>query len=198
MSIEKVKEKILSKAEKEAKEILTRAKAELDKEKALFLQEKSEEFERRFEKAVRDIENEIKRRIDQEKVLADRKVLAVKRKFIEETFTLVAEKLGSMKKRDYLKFLENLIIRDAPMGESELILNERDRKLIDGKLLEKINKKLGKNRQVKLSEKTVEIRGGCLMRGNEIEIDDSFETLINDERERSEIEIVKKLFGDEQ
>ncbi len=197
MSIDKVKEKILLKAEKEAEEILSRAKAEIEKEKNIFLEEKRKEFDERFEKAVRKIENELKRKIDQEKLLADRKILEVKRKFIDDVFERVMEKLTSMKKDDYLKFLENLIVKDAPVGESEIILNEKDKKLFSKSLIERINKKIGKERKVKLSNKIAEIKGGCIIRGNEVEIDDSFETLVNDERERSEIETAKQLFGDE-
>ncbi len=196
MSIEKVREKILQKAEKEAEEILSRAKEEIEKEKELFLKEKQAEFENKLEKAIRDIESDIRRRIDQVKLLADREILTVKRKFIDETFGLAMEKFLSMDKKDYLKFLEKLILRDAPSGKSELVLNKKDRELFNERLLKSINKKLGKDRTVTLSDRTAEIKGGCIIRGDEVEIDDSLETLVNDERERSEIEIVKKLFGE--
>lgn len=197
MSIDKVKEKILQKAEKEAEEILSRAKEEIEKEKALFLKEKQAELEERLEKASREIEDEIRKKIDREKLLAEREILAVKRKFIDETFNLTTQKFLSMDKKSYLKFLENLILKDAPPGKSELVLNKRDRELFDEKLLKSINRKLGKERTIALSGRTAEIKGGCVIRGNEVEIDDSLETLINDEREHSEIEIVKKLFGEE-
>ncbi len=196
MSIEKVKEKILSTAEKEAEDYLSRIKEEIDSERKAFIEKKEAEFKEKFEKALHRIEEEKRKKLDSEKLLFERKTLSVKRKFIDEVFSLALEKISSLDKEKYQKFLTALVVKDAPKGKSELVLNERDKKTFGKKVVSEAKKHLGKDREIILSGKTANIKGGCIIRGNEIEIDDSLETLISDEREKSEIEIAKKLFGD--
>ena len=196
MSIEKVEERIINKGKKEAESFLSEEKAKIDKEKKLFAASKKEEFEAKFKEALLKIENEAKRKVDQKKIEADREILSKKRAMIDELFELVMKKLSSLDSKTYKKFMEGLILRDAPKGSSVILVNKKDVSLFNENFISSLNKKLGKDRKVSLSSVTVDIKGGCILKGNEVEIDDSMETLLSDERELEEISIASDLFGE--
>ncbi len=196
MSIEKVKERIINKGKKEAESFLSEEKAKIDKEKKLFAISKKEEFEAKFKEALFKIENEAKRKVDQKRIEADREVLSKKRAMIDELFELVMKKLSSIDSKTYKKFIEGLILRDAPKGSSVILVNKKDVSLFNENFISSLNKKLGKDRKASLSSATVDIKGGCILKGNEVEIDDSMETLLSDERELEEISIARDLFGE--
>ena len=197
MSIEKVEERIINKGKKEAEIFLSEEKAKIDKEKKLFDVSKKEEFEKKRKEALLKIENEAKRKADRRKLEADREILSKKREMIDELFEAAIKKLSSLDLKTYKKFVEGLILKDAPKGKSIVMVNKKDISLFTDSILSSLNKKLGKDREISLSSKTVNIKGGCILKGNEIEIDDSIETLLSDEREQDEISIANDLFGED-
>ncbi len=197
MSIEKVKERIIEKAQAEAKEFLLKEKEEIEKEKKLYRESLKEEFDRKLKTELGKIENEVKRKIDQKKLELDRAVLSKKRVMLDELFALAMEKFLSIDSAKYAEFLEKLILKDAPVGDSLIIVNEKDKKIVNDKFIAKLNKKLGKGRKVALSDETAQIKGGCIIKSNDVEIDDSIETLLSDERDSNEMEIAKSLFGED-
>ncbi len=195
MSIEKVKERIVEKAQFEAKEFLLKEKKKIEKEKELYRESLKEEFNERLKVELGKIENDVKRKIDQKKLELDRAVLSKKRAILDEIFSLALKKFLSIDSANYAEFLEKLILNDAPLGESFIVVNKKDKKIINEKFIAKLNKKLGKGRKVSLSDETAEIKGGCIIKSKDVEIDVSIETLLADERDSSEMEIAKSLFG---
>ncbi len=57
-----------------------------------------------------------------------------------------------------------------------------------------MKKELGESRESVISEQTVDIKGGCIIKGEEVEINDSIEVILEDLKEKYEIEISKELF----
>jgi vacuolar-type H+-ATPase subunit E/Vma4 len=197
MSIERVKERILSKSKREAEAFLSSEKEKIEKEKEHFANQKKAEFEEKLKNALSKIENERNRELDQKELELDRKILSKKRAMIDELFEIALHKLSTLDKNKYKKFIESLILKDAPKGKSLIMVNKEDLSLFDDNFILNLNKKIGKGREISLSSETVSIKGGCIIRGNEVEIDDSIESLIADERESKEMSIAKSLFGED-
>ncbi len=196
MSIEKIKDKILSKAKEEADVYLSEERKKIENERKMFVEQKNAEIENETKKTLLKMDNDKKRKIGRESMRVEREILARKRALIDELFTIVEGKFVLLDKKLYKEFLINLIVNDAPIGNAEIMVNENDSVLFDKKLVSEINKKLGDGKNISLSDKTANIKGGCIIKGNELEIDDSIETLLKDEREREEMSLAKELFGE--
>ncbi len=196
MSIEDIKKRILDKAESEANLIVNKARERIKEEKNTFENEQKAIFSERAQKEIEKIRSDLKKRIDQEKLKESRAILKKKNELLEGLFSEVIEKIASLPKKQYKKFLVDLIMRDAPKGKSVLFLNKKDMGLFTEKVISEINKSLGKEREITLGTHTVDIKGGFMLKGEEVEIDDSLETIVKDVKEKEEIRISKELFGD--
>lgn len=196
MSVEDIKKRILDKAESEANLIINKARERIKEEKNTFENEQKKIFSERMQKEIEKIHNELKKRIDQEKLKESRAILKRKNELLESLFSEVIEKIASLPKTQYKKFLVDMIVKDAPKGKSVLFLNKKDAGLFTEKVISEINKSLGKGREIALGNHSIDIKGGFILKGEEVEIDDSLETIVKDVKEKEEIRISKELFGD--
>ena len=196
MSVEEIKKRILNKAESEANLIVNKARERIKEEKNTFESEQKTIFSERTQKEIEKINSELKKRIDQEKLKESRAILKRKNELLEGVFSEVIEKIASLPKAQYKKFLIDMIVKDAPKGKSVLFLNKKDMGLFPEKVISEVNKSLGKGREIVLGTHPVDIKGGFILKGEEVEIDDSLETIVKDVEEKEEIRISKELFGD--
>ncbi|MCD6106853.1 MAG: hypothetical protein J7J57_01345 [Caldisericaceae bacterium] len=195
MSIKKLEKRIEDKAIEEAKLFLNNEKKKNIEELKKFKESKEKELSIRVGKLLSDMENETKKRIVQEIRKLERILLEEKRTLLNALFLQVEDQISSIKKDLYLNFVKKLILRDAPIGESILFVNKRDYKFFNKKFIDDINEELQKSKRgIKLSKKTIDIKGGCILKGNEIEVDDSISSLVGELREEEEIVVAKELF----
>jgi len=195
MSIEKLKKRIEDKAIEEAKLFLDNEKKKNLEEFKKFKESKEKELSIRVGKLLSDMESETKKRIVQETRKLERILLEEKRTLLDALFLQVEDQISSIKKDLYLNFIKKLILRDAPIGESILLVNKDDYEFINKKFIDNINEELQKSKRgIKLSEKTIDIKGGCILKGSEIEVNDSISSLVGELREKEEIDVAKELF----
>ena len=168
---EKTMEEIISKAKMEAEEIIKQA----------------------AEKDAKDRESLKSRKVSAAELQARKMILGAKQEAIQKSFDLALEKLKSMPEDKYLNYLTEEIIK-IPANEGIIILNQRDRNKIGEKLISAVNQRL--NAQVyKLSDKTINASGGFLLRSGNIEINNTFETLLNSVRDDLTSEVANALFS---
>jgi V/A-type H+-transporting ATPase subunit E len=196
MGIENIKQRILDKAKSEASLLISKEKEKIKEEKKAFEEQQKLLFSQKEEKELEKIQSELKKRIEQENLKKDRLLLEKKKYLLDKFFLEIEEKIADLPEKQYKEFLVDLILRDAPKGRSLLFVREKDKKLFTKKLLLEINNKLGNDREIILSEEPANIKGGFILKGAEVEIDDSVEMLVKDLREKEEIVIAKKLFGE--
>ncbi len=195
MSIKKLEKRIIDKATEEAKLFLDNEKKKNLEELKKFKEIKNKEFSIRIEKLLSGIKNEAKKKIDSEERKLERSLLEEKRILLDTLFLQVEDKIFSIRIGLYLNLIKKLILRDAPIGESVLFVNKRDYKFINEKFIDDIDKELKKSkRSIKLSTKVIDIKGGCILKGSEIEVDDSISSLVEELREKEEIDVAKELF----
>jgi V/A-type H+-transporting ATPase subunit E len=100
--------------------------------------------------------------------------------------------LRSMRTEEYIIFLTNQIIA-IPKCEGYLILNESDREKIGEKLINSVNEKLN-GKKVILSNETQKASGGFVLKRGNIEINSTFETILNSMKDELTGEIASALF----
>jgi len=194
MSLDKVHARIMEKANLEASKIIEEVKAEIYKEIENFRKEQELKFEEAKKKVFIDLRNRFKMKLDVERINLERADLIEKREILDALFRKVEEELLSINSDQYFKFLSSLLKRDIPAGKSTIFLNKKDLEVYGKKLSNFLKKELSKSRESVISEQNVDIKGGCIIKGEEVEINDSIEVILEDLKEKYEIEISKELF----
>jgi vacuolar-type H+-ATPase subunit E/Vma4 len=194
MSLDKVHARIIEKANLEASKIIEEAKADIDKEIENFRKEQELKFEEAKKKFFIDLGNQLKVKLDVERINLERADLIEEREILEALFRKVEEELLSINSDQYFKFLSSLLKKDIPAGKSTIFLNKKDLEAYGKKLSNLLKKELGKNKGSVISEQNVDIKGGCIIKSEEVEINDSIEVILEDLKEKYEIEISKELF----
>ena len=194
MSIDIVREKIISSAKSKAEEMKKKAQEEIDAELKKFEQTLEYEFNEKLAEKRKEIDEEIKREKSVELLKLDREKLFKKKEIMDKFFSSLFAELKKNEEK-YLAFILGLIKRDA-VQDSTVYLNEEDYKKFGQKVKDYINRQF-KGKNVTLSNSFVNIKGGCIIRAASFEVDDSLESIVADFRAAHEIEIAGELFGNE-
>ena len=193
---ERLKEKILSEARlkadsedeqasREAETILGKAKKEAQEIRTVILSRASKEASARE-----------KRMISVSELEGRKSLLTTKQEIIEDLFSKAVEKLNLLPSEEYEKILTDMICASAT-GNEEIILSRKDRSKISAAFIDKVNKLMassGKQGALKLSSEARSINGGFILKTGNIEINNSFETIIATQKDDLETLAVKMLF----
>jgi V/A-type H+-transporting ATPase subunit E len=185
MSVEAIVKRIIEEAEKEASKI--RIEAE---EKAKVLLKESGDKARTLKKEIiekgkEEAEAERKRKIIETNMEGKKEILFEKRAILKELFSQSLAQLKNLEEREYLELVKSLLV-NAPQ-EGEIIVSTQDKR-ITKKFLQELNKE---NLKISFSE---EVQGGFILKGSELIVDCSFETLLKVLEEDLEPEVAKILF----
>lgn len=197
-NISNLTSKILKDAEVKRDNILAVA----EEEKAKILNKKKDEAETleatMIEKAKSEAQTRKERVISGAELKARNKKLQAKQTVIQQVFEKAVEELCSIEKEEYLAFIKNGIISLAVDGDENIILNAEGQKLVDESFISTINNELsakGKIGNLKLSSNIGNFKGGFILEKNGIEINNTFEALVESMKEEMELEVAKALFN---
>lgn len=192
MSVENITASILRDAEAMAENSLINA----DKTRQEIIEAAKKEAEAiinaRVEKAEKETENLKNRKVSAAELQKRKTVLGAKQDAIKKSFDAALEKLKSMPEDKYIEFLVNGITR-APYSEGTVILNNSDRDKIGEKLIKSVNDIL-KSEKFTLGNETVNSSGGFVLKSGSVEINSTFETLLDSVRDELTNEIANVLF----
>lgn len=197
-NLENLTSKIIEDANKKAEEIINEAKKEEKKtieEKVKKANILSEEI---VEKAKREAETKAERIISNAHLQVRNSKLEAKQEIIDKVFYEAIEKLQNLSKDEYLGFVKNSILSLDIDGDEEVIISDNDKDKIDNSFIETLNNELinkGKKGLLKLREEKRNTKGGFILYKNGIEINNSFEALVNSLRDELEQEIIDALFS---
>lgn len=196
-NLDNLTSKIIKDAEVKKIEILNEATVKADE----IIKKKTEEANKKASSILQKAEMEsktIKERIISKTDLEIRnKKLLAKQQVIEKVFEAAKEKLKAMNSEEFTKFIKNSIMALDIHGDEEIIINPVDRDKLPEKFLAEVNKALiskGKLGDLKFNVKTHEIDGGFILSKNGIEINNSFDELVNSLKYELEYEVGKILF----
>jgi V/A-type H+-transporting ATPase subunit E len=191
MSLAQITEKIEQDARAEAQKILDRAKeqeAEVKSASDAEVRKLEETAQGRFDRERPEIfkRRDIVARLDVNKLR-----LGAQRRLIQDVFDGALEKLKSLDKNGYAAFCKALLKKAAQEGQGELVLAKKE-KYLDKAWLDKFNAENGTN--ISLSEERGDFSGGFVLNNGRIDINCSWEMLMQAAQEKLETEVVKRLF----
>ena len=174
-------DRILSEAREEADQITGRHKAQAEAEAASLAARNEKSAVEREERLVSVAQMEA------------RKVqLAAKQEMVEKAYDLALEKLCAMPDARYTEVLAGLLVQASSNGREEAIFSPEDRERVGKAAVDKANAASGK--QLKLSKETRPLKGGFVLRDENIEVNCTFDTLVRLEKAETTGAVVKKLF----
>lgn len=193
--INNITSKILRDAEERKEAIL----AEANKEKDKILSKKIAKAKELEKEIIKTAEAEAKRRKEKAISSATLKVrndkLAAKQEVIAKVFEESIEKLSSIKGDDFLRYIRNSILSLGQIGEQRLILNKEGLEQVDLTFIYELNQALGEKGNIKLSSEAGNFKGGFILESNGIEINNTYEALVNSLRDELEYEVAEVLFN---
>ena len=198
-NLDNLTSKIIRDAEVKKEEILNEANSKAE----IIIKNKIEEASKNASSILEKAEIESK--IIKERVLSKaeldirNKKLQAKQEIIEKVYEEAKKQLENMSAEEFQKFIRDSIMSLNIDGDEEIILNTNDRGRLPVTFLEDINSELqskGKLGNLRFGERDYEIKGGFILSKNGIEINNSFEELVNSLKYDLEYEVGRLLFQD--
>lgn len=192
MSIDNITSRILSDAKNNADSSLTNAE---NTKQEIINKAKSEAeviIKTESERAAKDAVDLKNRRVSAAELQGRKMLLSAKQEAIKKSFTAAIDKLKVMPEDKYLSFLAQEIVK-IPNCEGSIVLNAKDRENIGERLVKTVNEKLGAEK-VALSKNTIKSSGGFVLKRGNVEINSTFETLLDSMKDELTGEIANALF----
>ncbi len=194
---EKITQRILDDAHATAESI----KAEAAEKTKAVEDEARKRAERKKEEILEQtgkVAEERKRRILGVAQLEARKeLLAAKQEMIEEVFQKSLEQLTSKDEKSYLAIIREMLLNLVERGNETVIFSAHDLEKITDGFWKDVNKALadkGREGNLKLSRESREIKGGFILQAGGVEMNCSFEALLEEKRDQLETEVANILF----
>ena len=200
MSVEKIIDKIIGEAEKEAKKIMNEASNAADKIVEEAKQKAKSAKTALLEKGEKAAQEERRKMLLAAELDFRKEILNGKQSVISQIFDRVSQKFKQLKDNEYKEIIGKMLIAAAQTGDEEIIISSNDKGRINAAFLQKVNAELskkGKKGNLKLSSDTRDISGGFIYRQGKIEINNSFDALIKSKKDDLEFKIAGILFSSE-
>ena len=91
-----------------------------------------------------------------------------------------------------------MLFRSVTTGMEEIVLAKKDRELLGATLVNNINQRLvgaGRTGSLKLSAEAGDFNGGFILKSGDVEINQSFDTVLRMQHDELETLAIKVLFG---
>ncbi len=194
---EMLKEKIISEAGEQAGRVLQEAQ----KRSAAITARGEADAKARREALLADAQTqaaELKRRARTIAELDARKqILTAKEKLIEDTFAQALARLQELGREAYQDLLFPMILAAVQYGDEDIIVSPDQRHFFDATFLGKLNKTLkqqGKKGELTLAAEIRPLKGGFVLRAGDVEINNTFNSLLRMQRDSLEPAVARMLF----
>ena len=94
----------------------------------------------------------------------------------------------------YIDALADLLVAASMGGKEEAVFSKKDRERVGQKAVDKAN---AKGKTIALSKETADIRGGFILKGEKVEVNCAFETLVRLQRAETAGAVVRTLFPEQ-
>lgn len=124
-----------------------------------------------------------------------KEILKAQVEIINETIDAAAKKLADMPENEYFEAIYALVKKYARGTEGEMLLSQKDLGRLPGDFAQKINEGLPASASIKVSDKAADILQGFILVYGGIEINCTFNALIEDARDDIKDELYKIIFA---
>ncbi len=198
-NLDNLTSKIISDAEVKKIEILNEANLKADTIIKHKIEEANKKASSILEKAKVESDTIKERVLSKSQLEARNKKLVAKQQIIDKVFEEAKIRLVNMNAEELEGFIRNSIMNLDLDGDEEIILNNSDIGKLPVEFLENINSELeakGKVGKLTFGERDYKIEGGFIISKNGIEINNSFEDLVNSLKYELEYQVGKILFAE--
>ena len=222
--IEKITQQLNTDAQAEIDRILEDARAEADRITAQYkaqAEAEKRDLETKNQRAAAEREERL---VSAAQMEARKVILAAKQEMVEQTYQRALEKLCAMPEEQYVEVLSALLVEASSTGREEAIFSPEDREQVGRAAVNKANEILAKEvapelplgdgkvanllnkvaagvsaiaqgtAMLTVSEETRPIRGGFILKDNNVEVNCAFETLVRLQRAETAGTVAKLLF----
>ena len=189
--IEKITQRIASDAQAEVDRILGDAREEAARISANYRAQADAEAQELDAKNERAAAEQEERLISAAQMKASRLQLAAKQEMVEKAYIQALDKLCAMPKEQYVDVLAKLLVEASSNGKA--VFSKEDREQVGKAAVEKANQISGK--QLRLSEESLPIRGGFILKDKNVEVNCTFETLVRLQKAETAGAVAKTLFA---
>lgn len=187
MAFDDIKKAILDEAQKNAAEHQEAGRQESAKITQEWVQKTADKKQTIIKAAARKIDQKIRQTQFKIQTKSQSSALEKKQKIIDQVYDSVLEKLSELSDAQYVEFMEKLI--NALPNDQGLLFSVKEKRNLLKKALENSRKRH------QLSPETIESRGGFIYQSDKIEINQSFEALIKDIKEKTLLTVTNKIFN---
>ena len=191
--IEKITQRIASDAQAEVDRILGDAREEAARISANYRAQADAEAQELDAKNERAAAEQEERLISAAQMKASRLQLAAKQEMVEKAYIQALDKLCAMPKEQYVDVLAKLLVEASSNGKEEAVFSKEDQEQVGKAAVEKANQISGK--QLRLSEESLPIRGGFILKDKNVEVNCTFETLVRLQKAETAGAVAKTLFA---
>lgn len=181
------KNSIINQASQKASEIVNKKESAAKKDAADLIQRGKKEAITKKERIISSVTLKVRN----EKLVAKQKV-------INEVFLKAQKELETMDTEKFKTFVKDKIMSLNIDGDESIILNSSNKNAINENFLKEINsalKAMNKKGELKISKIEGNFKGGFILEKDGVEINYTFESLINSLREEMEFEIANIIFN---
>ncbi len=197
MALEDIVKRIKEKASQEVEKIIEEA----DKERGKLIKRAEEEAAKIKDKILKRLEKEGEEE-KREKLIRTRseerrKILALKRELMDETFRQAEQIFSNLDREEYLSLLKRSLLSSIDSGNEEIIISSRDKELIEESFIEKLKKELkkkGKKGELRFSPTLGEKERGFILKKEGMQVNCTFSSFFSSLKDELEIEVAKRLF----
>ncbi|HAP31827.1 MAG TPA: V-type ATP synthase subunit E [Firmicutes bacterium] len=196
---EKLKEKIIAEAEAQAKRLLEEARQRADTIVAHGEREGTSKKDALLAQARAQAEERKRRALTITELDARKQILAAKEELIEDTFNQALARLQALDREKYRELVFPMILAAVQRGDEEIIVSPEQKIFFDASFMEKLNTTLrqqGKKGEIALSGTTRLLKGGFVLQAGEVEINNSFDSLLRMQRDLLEPAVAGMLFAE--
>ncbi|MCD6507639.1 V-type ATP synthase subunit E [Candidatus Poribacteria bacterium] len=199
MALEDILRKIEEDARREADKILSEARARAEEILHSAEQEAERIRENLLEEARREAQTHKSRLISMAQLDMRKEILQEKQNLIDQVFQIALERLLRMEDEEYRELIREMLKQVVEHGDEEIILCERDKSRISQGFIQTLNKELeseGKPGKLTIAEETGDFSGGFILRRGKIELNNSFDALLQAAKDEMRSELSQILFGE--
>ncbi len=198
MSLKNILEKIQLDADQKGEDIIRQAEKETKKILAKSKQDAQEKTDCIIDEGTQSAQQKDRRMILAAELAARKEILSEKQKAIKNCFNGAMEKLNRIPDQDYQNIVKNMLISTYNPEITEVIFSEKDSRIINQQFIDKVNKALeenGNKAQLRLSKEKREISGGFILKGDRVEINNSFASVLKYRKNELEADVARIILG---
>jgi V/A-type H+-transporting ATPase subunit E len=191
--ITQLTEKITADAKKKYQLVIRDAQVEVEKQEQLKRSQLEKQLSDRLTQFEKEKRAEMYLQISDIHIQSRNKVLTAKQTVLDELFTEALVRLNKMSAEDFRTFVERGLQEAQVSGEIELVLGEKSAHLLTEDSLKEIQQALPECQPV-IAAKTLPRKGGFLLRQGDIELNFTFEALLDASKEELSHTLLQLIF----